>query len=92
MEWPTPARPRANRDIHKSAEFTRRAGFPVTEDGQRAEFGTAPAPLRCEGAAFYAGWYSSNHYNDAFNGSGRVGFHLGQRVRGEPSRRAKVVG
>ena len=80
-------------DIRKSAEFVRRAGFPVTEDGQHAEFGTAPAPLRCEGAAFYAGWYSLNHYNDAFTWvPGAIGFHLDSASAAEPPRRAKLVG
>ena len=64
-------------DIHQAAEFARRAGFPVIEDGQKAEFGTPPAPLRCDGAALYAGWYSLNHYNDAFTWNpGAVGIHL----------------
>ena len=53
-------------DIHQAAEFARRVGFEVVEDGTPAEFGTAPAPLRCDGAALYAGWYSLGHYNDAF--------------------------
>src|SRR5215471_12515960 len=35
-------------DIHQSAEMARRAGFEVIEDETRAEFGTAPAPLRCD--------------------------------------------
>jgi len=64
-------------DIHQAAEFAKRAGFPVTEDQQPAEFGTPPAPLRCDGAALYAGWYSLNHYNDAFTWNpGAIGFHL----------------
>jgi len=64
-------------DIHKAAELARRAGFPVIEDDKSAEFGTPPAPLRCEGAALYAGWYSLNHYNDAFTWNpGAIGFHL----------------
>ena len=64
-------------DIHQAAEFARRAGFAVVEDGTRAEFGTAPAPLRCDGAALYAGWYSLGNYNDAFTWNpGAIGFHL----------------
>jgi len=64
-------------DIHQAAEFARRAGFTVVEDDTRAEFGTAPAPLRCDGAALYAGWYSLGHYNDAFTWNpGAIGFHL----------------
>jgi uncharacterized protein (TIGR03790 family) len=64
-------------DIHQAAEFARRAGFPVTEDGHAEEFGTAPAPLRCDHAALYAGWYTLNHYNDAFSWNpGAIGIHL----------------
>jgi uncharacterized protein (TIGR03790 family) len=53
-------------DIHQAAEFARRAGFAVVEDDTGAEFGTAPAPLRCDGAALSAGWYSLSNYNAAF--------------------------
>jgi uncharacterized protein (TIGR03790 family) len=64
-------------DIHQAAEMARRAGFPVTEDGHAEEFGTAPAPLRCDHAALYAGWYTLNHYNDAFSWNpGAIGIHL----------------
>lgn len=64
-------------DIHQAADFARRAGFPVIEDGQPTEFGTPPAPLRCDGAALYAGWYSLDHYNDAFTWKpGAIGIHL----------------
>ena len=64
-------------DLHQAAGFARRAGFQVTEDDQKAEFGTAPAPLRCDAAALYAGWYSLNHYNDAFTWNpGAIGLHL----------------
>jgi len=64
-------------DIHAAAEMARRAGFPVIEDAHAEEFGTAPAPLRCDHAALYAGWYSLNHYNDAFTWNpGAIGIHL----------------
>ena len=64
-------------EIHAAADFARRAGFPVIEDGHAEEFGTAPAPLRCDHAALYAGWYSLNHYNDAFSWNpGAIGLHL----------------
>lgn len=64
-------------DIHQAAEFARRAGFPVVEDAHAEEFGTAPAPLRCDHAALYAGWYALNHYNDAFSWNpGAIGIHL----------------
>lgn len=63
-------------DIHQAATFAREAGFAVTEDTNQAEFGTPPAPL-CPHAALYAGWYSLNHYNDAFTWqTGAIGFHL----------------
>ncbi len=64
-------------DIHQSAELARRAGFEIVEDNTQAEFGTPPAPLRCDGAALYAGWYSLGHYNDAFTWTqGAIGFHM----------------
>ncbi len=63
--------------IHAAADLARRAGFTVIEDGHAEEFGTAPAPLRCDHAALYAGWYSLNHYNDAFSWNpGAIGIHL----------------
>jgi uncharacterized protein (TIGR03790 family) len=72
-------------DIHQAAEFARRAGFEVVEDDQRAEFGTAPAPLRCDGAALYAGWYDLNHYNDAFTWNpGAIGLHLDSASAANP--------
>jgi uncharacterized protein (TIGR03790 family) len=64
-------------DIHQAAVFAGRAGFEVVEDDKPVEFGTAPAPLRCDGAVIYAGWYSLNHYNDAFTWNpGAIGLHL----------------
>lgn len=64
-------------DLSRAAGFAAQAGFSVVEDQNFAEFGTAPAPLRCDGAAFYAGWYSYNNYNDAFTwNTGAIGFHL----------------
>jgi uncharacterized protein (TIGR03790 family) len=63
-------------DIHRSADFARAAGFAVTEDFSYEEFGTTPAPLRCDDVAFYAGWYSVDHYNDAFTWKpGAIGLH-----------------
>ena len=51
--------------------------FPVVWDGNEAEFGTAPAPLTCPDALFYAGWYSYYTYNDAFTWApGAVAGHL----------------
>ncbi len=63
--------------LHRAADAARQAGFPVLEDENVAEFGTAPAPLRCENAILYCGWYSLNHYNDAFSWAvGAIGWHL----------------
>jgi uncharacterized protein (TIGR03790 family) len=64
-------------EIHRAADFTRQAGFTVIEDDHGEEFGTSPAPLRCDHAALYAGWYALNHYNDAFSWNpGAIGIHL----------------
>lgn len=64
-------------DIQRSADLVVAAGFPVTLDVNDAEFGAGPAPLRCEDAAFYGGWYSYGHYNDAFSWApGAMGWHL----------------
>jgi uncharacterized protein (TIGR03790 family) len=64
-------------EIHRAADFARQAGFTVTEDDHEQEFGTAPAALRCEHAALYAGWYALDHYNDAFSWNpGAIGIHL----------------
>jgi uncharacterized protein (TIGR03790 family) len=72
-------------DIHQAAELARRAGFPVTEDQSPVEFGTPPAPLRCDSAALYAGWYSLNHYNDAFTwNAGAIGLHLDSASAANP--------
>ena len=72
-------------DLYRAGQFLRQAGIPVTEDAEGAEFGTAPAPLRCDGAIFYAGWYSLNHYNDAFKWNpGAIGFHLDSASAADP--------
>jgi uncharacterized protein (TIGR03790 family) len=63
-------------DLHQAATFAKDAGFAVTEDTHPEEFGTPPAPL-CPHAAMYSGWYSLNHYNNAFTWqTGAIGFHL----------------
>jgi uncharacterized protein (TIGR03790 family) len=63
--------------LYRAAELARSAGLRVTEDENSAEFGTAPAPARCEHAFWYAGWYSLGHYNDAFSWNpGAIGVHL----------------
>jgi uncharacterized protein (TIGR03790 family) len=64
--------------------------FEVVWNGDDAEFGTEPAPLTCPDALFYSGWYSFNHYNDAFTWApGAVGGHLDScsacTLRGGPS-------
>ncbi|MDQ6707497.1 MAG: TIGR03790 family protein, partial [Acidobacteriota bacterium] len=64
-------------DLHEAALFAAQAGFAVTEDSNDAEFGTPPAALRCDNAALYSGWYSLDHYNDAFSWNpGAIGWHL----------------
>jgi uncharacterized protein (TIGR03790 family) len=63
-------------DMHKAAMFSAQAGFPVTEDSNYEEFGTPPA-ANCPNAALYSGWYSLNHYNDAFTwNTGAIGWHM----------------
>ena len=63
-------------DLHLAAIFAAETGFSVTEDPNTAEFGTPPAP-NCPNAAMYAGWYSLNHYNNAFTwNTGAIGFHI----------------
>ncbi len=64
-------------DIERSAQTIEAAGFPVTRDTNAEEFGAAPAPLRCDNAAFYAGWYSYGQYHDVFSwATGAMGWHL----------------
>jgi len=64
-------------DIYRASVFARKAGFDTTLDEKQTEFGTPPSPLMCENAALYAGWYSLQHYNDAFSWvPGAIGFHL----------------
>ena len=71
-------------DLHRAANFSAQAGFTVTEDQNVQEFGTPPAPL-CPGAALYSGWYSLNHYNDAFTwNTGAIGFHLDSLSAADP--------
>jgi uncharacterized protein (TIGR03790 family) len=72
-------------DLYRAAEFLREAGMPVTEDTEEAEFGTPPAPARCDNAIFYAGWYSLEHYNDAFTwNTGAIGIHLDSASASNP--------
>jgi uncharacterized protein (TIGR03790 family) len=51
--------------------------YDVVWDGNAEEFGTAPAPLTCPDALYYAGWYNFGGYNDAFTWApGAIGGHL----------------
>ncbi len=82
-------------DLHNAAKFTGMAGFTVLEDSNSAEFGTPPAPM-CPDAALYSGWYSLNHYNDAFTwNTGAIGFHLDSasalNPRGGPNWSANAI-
>jgi uncharacterized protein (TIGR03790 family) len=66
-----------NWDLIRAADYARKIGITVIEDDHEEEIGTAPAQLRCENVALYAGWYSYNNYNDAFSwANGAIGFHL----------------
>ena len=71
-------------DLHQAATFSGLAGFVSLEDQNPEEFGTPPAP-DCPGAALYSGWYSYNHYNDAFTwNTGAIGFHLDSASAANP--------
>lgn len=64
-------------DIQMAYDAVSAAGFQAILDKNDAEVGTAPAPLRCDHALLYAGWYAYGHYNDAFSWApGAVGVHL----------------
>jgi uncharacterized protein (TIGR03790 family) len=72
-------------DLYRAAQIVRDAGIPVLEDSHPEEFGTAPAPSRCDNAMLYAGWYSLDHYNDAFTWNpGAIGFHLDSLSASDP--------
>jgi hypothetical protein len=67
-----------------AALFAAQAGFAVTEDSNPQEFGTSPAP-NCPNGALYSGWYSLNHYNNAFTWNiGAIGFHLDSLSAADP--------
>ncbi len=53
-------------DLFRAAQFLSAAGFHVLEDNHGTEFGTPPSTNCLNNTALYAGWYSLNHYNDAF--------------------------
>src|SRR5580704_15974009 len=70
--------------LHMAAVFAGQAGFSVTEDQNSQEFGTPPAP-DCPNAALFSGWYSLNHYNNAFTwNTGAIGFHLDSLSAADP--------
>ncbi|HXN17223.1 MAG TPA: TIGR03790 family protein [Candidatus Binatus sp.] len=70
--------------LHMAAVFAGQAGFSVTEDDNPQEFGTPPAP-DCPNAALYSGWYSLDHYNNAFTwNTGAIGFHLDSLSAADP--------
>ena len=70
--------------LHMAAVFAGQAGFNITEDQNAQEFGTPPAP-NCPNAALFSGWYSLNHYNDAFTwNTGAIGFHLDSLSAADP--------
>ena len=82
-------------DLHNAATFAGMAGFTVLEDSNSAEFGTPPAPM-CPNAVLYSGWYSLNHYNNAFMwNTGAIGFHLDSasalNPRGGPNWSANAI-
>ncbi len=72
-------------DLYRAAQMVRYAGIPVLEDTHLEEFGSPPAPPRCDNAILYAGWYSLDHYNDAFTWNpGAIGFHLDSASAADP--------
>jgi uncharacterized protein (TIGR03790 family) len=71
-------------ELYMAGVFAGQAGFSVTEDSNPQEFGTPPAP-NCPNAALYSGWYSLNHYNNAFTwNTGAIGFHLDSLSAADP--------
>jgi uncharacterized protein (TIGR03790 family) len=71
-------------ELYMAGVFAGQAGFSVTEDSNPQEFGTPPAP-DCPNAALYSGWYSLNHYNNAFTwNTGAIGFHLDSLSAADP--------
>jgi uncharacterized protein (TIGR03790 family) len=71
-------------ELYMAGVFAGEAGFSVTEDSNPQEFGTPPAP-NCPNAALYSGWYSLDHYNNAFTwNAGAIGFHLDSLSAADP--------
>lgn len=72
-------------DLHRAAAMARSAGLDTSEDDNAAEFGSAPAPPRCDNAGFYAGHSSLATYADAFSWNvGAIGFHLDNSSAANP--------
>jgi len=72
-------------NTYMAGQFTKQFGIPIIEDTNDAEFGTAPAPLRCDGAILYEGWYSYQNYNEAFSWNiGAIGWHLDSASAANP--------
>ncbi|MGH9531383.1 MAG: TIGR03790 family protein [Terriglobales bacterium] len=72
-------------DLYRAAQMVREAGISVLEDVHAEEFGSPPAPKRCDNAILYAGWYSLDHYNDAFTWKpGAIGLHLDSASAADP--------
>ena len=66
----------ADWDLYRASQFLSAAGLTVLLDNLETEFGSSPSP-NCPNTAFYSGWYSLEHYNDAFTWqTGSVGWHL----------------
>jgi len=80
-------------EIYRASYFANKAGFDTTLDQNGTEFGTAPSLLKCDNAALYAGWYSLQHYNDAFSWvPGAIGFHLDSASATDPHKGDNWVG
>jgi uncharacterized protein (TIGR03790 family) len=80
-------------EIYRASVFANKAGFDTTLDDKLTEFGTAPSQLKCDDAALYAGWYSLQHYNDAFTWvPGAIGFHLDSASATDPRKGDNWVG
>jgi uncharacterized protein (TIGR03790 family) len=60
-------------DLHRTARFLRRRGWPVVLESTEALLGPGAAP----NAALYCGWYQLSRYADAFSWTpGAIGYHV----------------
>ncbi|PIE56736.1 MAG: TIGR03790 family protein [Desulfobulbus propionicus] len=79
--WPAPAPETQlsayafyDQSLHRAADQLKAAGWPVALDQEEALITDAS---RCRNTALYAGWYSLNHYVDAFTWvPGAIGYHI----------------